>query len=79
MRLDLDGHPFEYAAGQAVLVGNRGSEARKPYSIACAPEDARRDGWIELLVGMDGDPQGDPPFTLRRALSSGQRGVEALR
>jgi len=66
VRLDLDGHPFEYAAGQAVLVGNQGSETRKPYSIACAPEDARRDGWIELLVGMDEDPQGGPAFTLRR-------------
>ena len=66
VRIDLDGHPFEYAAGQAVLVGNHGSDARKPYSIASAPEDARRDGWIELLVGMDGDPQGGPPFTLER-------------
>jgi len=69
VRLDLDGHPFEYAAGQAVLVGNQGSETRKPYSIACAPEDARRDGWIELLVGMDEDPQGGPPFTLRRGVT----------
>jgi len=69
VRIDLDGHPFEYAAGQAVLVGNQGSDARRPYSLASAPEDARRDGWIELLVGMDGDSEGGPPFTLARGVT----------
>jgi len=53
VRLDLDGHSFDYAAGQAVLVGNEGQPKRFPYSIAAAPEDARRDGWLELLVGVD--------------------------
>ena len=52
VRIDLDGHPFEYAAGQAVLVGDHGGEVRRPYSIASAPEDARRDRAIELLVGV---------------------------
>src|SRR5262245_36059788 len=55
MRLDLDGHPFDYAAGQAVLIATAGADKRKPYSIASAPEDAQRDGCIELLVGLDAD------------------------
>jgi ferredoxin-NADP reductase len=62
VRLDLDGHPFDYAPGQAVLVGGAGQPTRHPYSIAAAPEDARRDGWIELLVGVD--EQGTPAARL---------------
>lgn len=58
VRIDLDGYLFDYAAGQAVLVGNHGGELRRPYSIASAPEDARRDRAIELLVGVrdSGEP-----------------------
>lgn len=54
-RVDLDGHAFDYAPGQAVSIANHGQEKRKPYSIAAAPEDARRDGWLELLVGVNAD------------------------
>lgn len=54
-RVDLDGHAFDYAPGQAVSIANHGHEKRKPYSIAAAPEDARRDGWLELLVGVNAD------------------------
>jgi ferredoxin-NADP reductase len=53
VRIDLAGHRFEYAAGQAVLVGDAGQPMRRPYSIAAAPEDAHREGCIELLVGVD--------------------------
>jgi ferredoxin-NADP reductase len=53
VRLDLAGHDFPYAAGQAVLIGPHGAEARWPYSVAAAPEDAVRDGCLELLVGVD--------------------------
>jgi NAD(P)H-flavin reductase len=58
VRLDLNHHAFDYAAGQAVLVGNRGAEAKRPYSIASAPEDARHDHSLELLVGVreSGEP-----------------------
>jgi len=54
IKLDLGGQPFDYAAGQAVVVGS-GSQ-RRPYSLAAAPEDARRDDCLELLanVGADG-------------------------
>jgi len=51
--LDLNGHVFGYAAGQAVRIANHGFENRQPYSIAASPEDARRDGCLELLVGVD--------------------------
>jgi NAD(P)H-flavin reductase len=53
IRLDLGGRPFDYAAGQAVMVGAHGGVTRKPYSIASAPEDVERFGWIELLIGVD--------------------------
>ena len=53
VRLDLGGQAFPYVAGQAVRIGAHGGAKRKPYSIAAAPEDARRDGWLELLVGLD--------------------------
>jgi len=53
VRLDLEGKRFDYTAGQAVLVGPQGGEGRWPYSIAAAPEDAARDGFLELLVGVD--------------------------
>jgi len=51
--LDLNGRVFGYAAGQAVRIANHGFEGRQPYSIAASPEDARRDGCLELLVGVD--------------------------
>jgi ferredoxin-NADP reductase len=53
VRLALNGHPFAYTAGQAVLVGRSGSAVRRPYSIAGAPEEAARLGYLELLVGVD--------------------------
>jgi NAD(P)H-flavin reductase len=54
-RLDLGDHVFDYAPGQAVAIASHGHDKRRPYSIAAAPEDARRDGWLELLVGVDGE------------------------
>ena len=55
VRLDLDGRAFDYNAGQAVLVAKHGYSTRKPYSIAAAPEDARRDRCLELLVAVEAD------------------------
>ena len=63
-RIHLDGHAFDYAPGQAVAIANQGQEKRRPYSIAAAPEDARRDGWIELLVGVNADGTPGPHLTL---------------
>jgi len=64
VRLDLDGQEFPYAAGQAVAVGVPGAERRRPYSIASAPEDARRDGCLELLVGVDAEGRAGPHLPL---------------
>lgn len=62
VRIDLDGHTFDYAAGQAVMVARHGHATRKPYSIADAPEHAHHDGWLELLVGIDLDSERHVPL-----------------
>ena len=53
VRLDLGDRDFPFAAGQAVMVAVHGNDRRRPYSISCAPEDARRDRTLELLVGIE--------------------------
>src|SRR6185503_4335562 len=53
-----------YIPGQAVLVGSHGHEKRKPYSIASAPEDVERDGYLELLIGVDSDGAAGPHLAL---------------
>jgi ferredoxin-NADP reductase len=53
VRLRVGERDFAYRAGQAVCIGTSGSVRRCPYSIASAPDEAQRDGWIELLVGTD--------------------------
>jgi ferredoxin-NADP reductase len=64
-RLDLNGHAFAYTAGQAVMIGTHGGEARKAYSIASAPEDTSRYGFFELLVGLNDDGVPGPHLTLK--------------
>jgi NAD(P)H-flavin reductase len=63
-RIDLDGHAFDYAPGQAVSIATHGQEKRRPYSIAAAPEDARRDGWLELLIGVNAEGTAGSHLTL---------------
>ena len=63
-RLWLNGHIFDYAPGQAVAIATHGHEHRRPYSIAAAPEDARRHGWLELLIGVNADGTPGPHLTL---------------
>jgi NAD(P)H-flavin reductase len=64
LRLGLTGERFDYTAGQAVIVGTPGVEKKRPYSIAASPEDARRGGYLELLVGVDADGQAGPHLIL---------------
>lgn len=64
LRLDTSATPFTFAAGQAVMAGLHGSVLRKPYSIASAPTEARRRGWIELLVQVDDSGGPDPHLEL---------------
>lgn len=65
VRIELGGAPFDYVAGQAVLVGAAGGPKR-PYSVAASPEEARRDGRIELLVGVDAGDKAGPHLILER-------------
>ena len=53
VRVDLDGAPFHYRAGQVVALGPARSPVQIPYSIASAPEDTEKDGTIEFLVKTD--------------------------
>jgi len=53
IRVALDGAPFSYRAGQAAAIGRVG-DLLTPYSIACAPSDTERDGYLEFLVKVDG-------------------------
>ncbi len=64
VRIDLDGTPFSYLPGQALLVGSHGQQRRRPYSIADAPEHALRDDCLEILVGVDTDGHPGPHLTL---------------
>jgi ferredoxin-NADP reductase len=66
VRIDLAGRRFPYLPGQAVLIAAHGVERRRPYSIAAAPEDADREGWLELLVGVDESGAAGPHLTLER-------------
>ncbi len=63
-RLDLNAQAFDYAPGQAVAIASHGQDERKPYSIAASPADARRDGWLELLVGVNAEGTPGPHLTL---------------
>jgi ferredoxin-NADP reductase len=53
VRLDLDGAPFRYHAGQAALLGPMNRSDRIPFSIASAPEESDRHGHLEFLVKID--------------------------
>ena len=64
VRLDLGGRFYSYLPGQAVLVATHGLAVRRPYSVAAAPADADRDGWLELLVGVDEDGAAGPHLSL---------------
>jgi ferredoxin-NADP reductase len=64
VQLNLDGQEFPYIAGQAVTIGAFGEDRRRAYSIASAPEDASRNGFLELLVGVDADQKSEGALTL---------------
>lgn len=54
IRLGLDGASFHYHAGQAASIAAGDREAWTPYSIASAPAETLRHGWLEFLVKVDG-------------------------
>lgn len=55
IKLDLQGQPFSYLAGQAAYLQPKGAEKRRPYSIASAPEETARHGALEFLVQTGAD------------------------
>jgi ferredoxin-NADP reductase len=57
---DLGTQPFEFRAGQAVTVGLAEGTVRRPYSIACSPNQASRTRAVELLVQIDDHAAPDP-------------------
>jgi ferredoxin-NADP reductase len=63
VRFDLNGSPFPYRAGQAVLVG--ADRHRRPYSIASSPAESEEGGFIELLVGVDAEGEAGSHLVLR--------------
>ncbi|RPI51341.1 MAG: hypothetical protein EHM55_19175, partial [Acidobacteria bacterium] len=65
IRLDLEGQPFPYRAGQAAYLQPRGASKRRPYSIASAPEETARHGLIEFLVQTGGQGSGLTPAQVR--------------
>jgi ferredoxin-NADP reductase len=57
---DFRDKPFNFLAGQAVLIAAHGQPTRRPYSIACSPERAFETGQLELLVSLEPDDDGGP-------------------
>jgi len=53
VRLDLGGRPFDFSAGQYVLLGQAGGADRCPYSIASAPSEVAASGALEFLIQVD--------------------------
>ncbi len=66
VRLALGKATFAYAAGQAAILGIDGLPDRVPYSIASAPEDARRYGYLEFLLKLEPAGWGGHMAGLRR-------------
>ncbi len=61
IRLDLQGQPFSYRAGQAAYLHPEGAAKRRPYSIASAPEETAQHGRLEFLVQIDADGSSGMP------------------
>lgn len=64
LRIDTGGTRFPYDPGQAVLVAAHGYGKRRAYSLASAPEDAEREGCLELLVGTNAEGFAGPHLTM---------------
>lgn len=53
MRVRLDAGRFTYRPGQAAQIGPAAGNVLVPYSIASAPEDTAREGYLEFLIRID--------------------------
>ena len=53
IRVAVEGDSFLYKAGQAAWIGLDRDDELTPYSIASAPEETARAGWLQFLVKVD--------------------------
>jgi ferredoxin-NADP reductase len=53
LRVDLAGGSFAYEPGQAAMIGLADHDARVPYSIASAPAESAKHGWLEFLIKVE--------------------------
>jgi propane monooxygenase reductase component len=75
VRVALDGAPFDYAPGQLASLGPPGVADRIPYSLASAPEDTAREGYLEFLIKVDAGGRWGAHFQpLRRGAPLAVRG-----
>jgi ferredoxin-NADP reductase len=65
VHIDIRDTAFGFDPGQAIWLGAHDQDQRRPYSIASAPEDAEREGRIQLLVGVDASGEPGPHLPLR--------------
>ena len=56
---------FNYTEATALTIAAHGATPRRPYSIASAPDDVARSGYLELLIGLGGDGTPGPHLRLR--------------
>ena len=53
--LDIRNQAFTFKPGHAAMVGQHGQRERRPYSIACSPEQAEETQRLELLITVEPD------------------------
>ena len=51
--VDFRVRALRFLPGQAVMVGAHGQDDRRPYSIACSPEQSAETGRLELLIAVE--------------------------
>lgn len=75
VRVALDGVPFDYAPGQVAEIGPADAPDRIPYSLASAPEETAREGYLEFLTRVDAAGRWGTDFQpLRRGARLAVRG-----
>ncbi|HSK11380.1 MAG TPA: FAD-dependent oxidoreductase [Vicinamibacterales bacterium] len=74
VRLGLGDHPFDFRAGEHVLLGDVGGGDRRPYSIASAPVHVARSRALEFLIQVDANDSPGPH--LRRLVAGVSLDVE---
>ena len=75
VRVPLGGATFPYVSGQLAAIGPPDARDRTPYSLASAPEETTRDGYLEFLTKVDaGGRWGAHYPSLRRGAQLAVRG-----